>query len=163
MRTTQRLQERLPCRFQFLLQPRRAVAIAACPGFSAILVPALPPVVRILHFGEIKVLFPVRPLFEQRSWAIAHLNPAGGFVCAQSGLFHVAQVLTLGDRSPPESLVLNCFQERLLSPRLHSRSDQISHRDILRLVQFLPFGLASQSLFAAFAKFSATFAVKASG
>ena len=57
--SAERLDEYCALRFQPLLQPRGAIAVAAGPGFASVFVAALAAVVCILHFREIEVLFPV--------------------------------------------------------------------------------------------------------
>ena len=93
-----------------MFQALGAIAIVAGPRLGAILVTAAPPIVRILNFAEFKIFLPVWALFLQGSWAIANLNPAGGFVRAKPGFPHVAQVFALGNRALAEGFIFDSFQ-----------------------------------------------------
>jgi hypothetical protein len=78
----QAFQERLAEAGKLALQALRAIAVLASPEFRTVVIPALPAVVRILHFGQLEILLPVRALLLEGSGTIADLNPAGGFVFA---------------------------------------------------------------------------------
>jgi hypothetical protein len=123
----QLVQERLACDFQFLFETRRTVAIAAGPRFRPVLVFALAAVVRILHTRQVEILFPVRPLFLQGSWAIAHLYPTRGVIRTQTCLLHVTQIFTFGDRSLSQGLLLDGVEQIRFTTGFYSGSNQITH------------------------------------
>ena len=104
------IEKRLALLGQALLEPLGTVAGAACPGLTPILVSATAAIMGILYPGEIEILLPVRPLFQQRTRAITHFDPAAGLILKQSRVLHVAKVLAFGDRPSPQGASLNRFQ-----------------------------------------------------
>src|SRR5205809_3372240 len=74
-RIAQEWEKRLVGILQLFFKPRRAVTIAAGPGLGAVLVAAFAAVMRVLHFNEVKILFPVRRLFLERRGAVEDLDP----------------------------------------------------------------------------------------
>lgn len=82
-------------RFELL----RAVAIAARPRLRPILVPAIPPRMRILHIHELEEFFPIRPLLIERRIAKADFHPLGEPIRGEARLPHVVQIFVAGDRS----------------------------------------------------------------
>jgi hypothetical protein len=125
--SAERVQERRSGRFQILLQPRGAIAVAARPGLGAILVAALAAVVRILHFCEVEVFFPIRPFFLQRRGTVADFHPAHGLVSAKPRFAHVAQIFALGNGALPQGLVLNGLKQIAFAAGLNAGSNQIAH------------------------------------
>jgi hypothetical protein len=93
----ERIEKSRAGRVQFLFQPRRAVAITACPGFGAILIAAFAAVVSILHASQVEIFLPVRPLLLQRRGTVADFHPPCGLVFTEPGFLHVAEVFALGD------------------------------------------------------------------
>jgi hypothetical protein len=81
-RAAETLEKWLAPRFKPLLQAGGAVAVDAGPRLRAIVIAAAAPVVGVLNSGQLKVLFPVRPLFEQGCGTEANLNPAGCAIVA---------------------------------------------------------------------------------
>jgi hypothetical protein len=129
-RCAERIQKTFARASQFLFQPRSAIAIAASPPHRAVLVAALAPVVRILHFREIKIFFPVRPFFLQRSRTVADFYPAYCLVGADSRRTHVAQIFSFSDRSAAETLILNCAQQVPFATGLYAGSHKITNRNL---------------------------------
>jgi len=98
------------------------VAISTSPGFRTVLVTAKATVMRVLHARQIKILFPIRPFFLERSRAIADFDPASGFVLAKPSVFHISKVLAFSNRSLAQSAILNRSKKSGFAAGLHSRS-----------------------------------------
>src|SRR5712692_6645985 len=89
--------------------------------------------------GSTRVLLPIRPLFQQRGRAIAHLHPAGRLILAKPGLHHVSDVLALCNRAFAQSSALDCLQEGAFTAGLHSSPYQISHTGLFyRAISIAP-------------------------
>ena len=116
------LKERFAYVAEFLLEASRAIAVATSPRFTAIEVPALVPVMRVLHSDEIEELFPIRRLLLQRRRTIANLNPTNFFPRQLPRFTHVPEILALGNGTLPQRPALNGFKQRLLAPWLNARS-----------------------------------------
>jgi hypothetical protein len=106
----ERLQERRAPSFQPLLQPRTAVTIAARPWFFTLLVATVAAIVCVLHSLDIKVLFPIRPLLQERRGTITDFDPTH-----RSGLdariAHIAQVLAPGHGALAKLFTLDGFKK----------------------------------------------------
>jgi hypothetical protein len=133
-------QEGLTAGSEFLFQPCSAIAVAASPGFASIFVAALPPVVCVLNFGEIEILFPVRAFFLQRRRTITYFDPAHRLVGAKSRFTHIAQVFAFGNRAAAKTLIIDCAQKICFSTGLYAGSDQVTHTEICRLMRSIPEG-----------------------
>jgi hypothetical protein len=110
-----------------LLQPLRAITIRTRPWLSPILVPAIFSIVRILHVQQLKILFPIRSLFLQRSCAKACLHPMRRPILSYARILHVVNIFVPSDRAFSQRTVLHRFQECLFAPLLHTCFDQIPH------------------------------------
>jgi hypothetical protein len=120
------LQKRFPRLRQPPLQPHRAIAVLARPRLRSILIPALPPIMRILHARQFEILFPIRPLFLQRRRAITDLNPSGDAVSPGPRIAHVAQIFAPGDRAPSERPIVDSAKQSGFPARPNARSHQIT-------------------------------------
>ena len=127
--TAKRVQERCSCRFQLLLQPRRAIAAAARPRLASVLIAAFAPVVRILHFREIEVFLPVRPLFLQWCGAVTDFHPTYRLVVAETSLTHIAQIFAFGDRALAERLLLDRLKQIAFAAGFNAGSNQVTDYD----------------------------------
>lgn len=79
-----------------MFQAEGTVAVAASPGFGAILVATSAAIVGILNSRQLKILAPVWLFFLERRGAIANLNPARRMIRVESCILHIPQVLALG-------------------------------------------------------------------
>jgi hypothetical protein len=122
-----RIEEGRASHLQLLLQPRSAIAIATGPRLAPILVAAFAPVVRILHFREIEVFFPVRPFFLQRRGTVADFHPADGLVGAEPRVVHVAQIFAFSDRALAQLLIFNGLEQIAFATGFNAGSNQIAH------------------------------------
>src|SRR5579864_2399619 len=122
------MQEVLPCDLQFLLQTRRAVAVAACTRLSPILIAAVAAVVGILHSSQVEVLFPVGLLFLQGRRTITDFYPARGLVRAEPCILHISKILAFGDRSAAQRLLLDGLEKICFTAWFYAGSNQITHR-----------------------------------
>jgi hypothetical protein len=104
-------------RFQFFFQPSRAVAVSAGPCLSPVFIAALPSIMSILHSGQIEILFPVRSFFQQRRGTVADFHPSRSLVRTNPRVLHIAQILSLRDRTLTERLSLNRLQQIVLASR----------------------------------------------
>jgi hypothetical protein len=129
------LAERIEKRFarlgEPLLEPLRAIARAASPGLCPIFIPATAPVVGILYLRQIEILFPVRPLFEQRARTVTDFNPAGGLIFAEPRVIHIAEVFASRNRSSAQTSLFDGLQEVGLAAGFHSCSDEVTHGSIV--------------------------------
>ena len=82
---------------QSLFEPLRAIAVAARPTFSAVLVATVFPIVRVLHAEQIEMLLPVRPFFLQRCGAETGFHPMRDAILAHARLLHVVSVFVTSD------------------------------------------------------------------
>lgn len=99
MPRAERRQERRSSCPELFFESRGAITAIARPRFRAVLVAAIPPVVRVLNPHEVEIFLPVGTFFLQRRRAVAHLDPTGRLVWAQTGVLHVAQVFAFRDGS----------------------------------------------------------------
>ncbi len=131
------LAERIEKRFASLREPLleslRAIARAASPGLCPIFIPATAPVMGILYLRQIEILFPVRPLFEQRAWTVTDFNPAGGLIFAEPRVIHIAEVLASRNRSSAQGPLFDGLQEVGFAAGFHSCSDEVAHGPIVIL------------------------------
>src|SRR4051794_7432364 len=104
-----------------LLQLLRAIAITARPWLLAAQIPALVPMMRILHADQLEILLPVRPLLRHRDVAEAAFAPAEGSIVPQPRIGHVPQILPARARAPPQPAALDRLQRRRFLPWFHSR------------------------------------------
>ncbi len=109
--------------FQLLLQALCAIAIAASPGLAPVFIAALAAVMRVLHFGEIKIFFPVRLLFLKWCWAVADFDPAHGLVGAEAGISHIAKVFASRDGSSAECFLLDGLKQISFAAGFHAGSN----------------------------------------
>lgn len=82
---------------------------------------------RVLHFQQIEILFPVRALLIQRRGAETGFDPMRNAILADAGLFHVVNIFVAGDGAAPQGTVANSREERFLFARFHAGFDQITH------------------------------------
>src|ERR1035438_2453035 len=99
------------------------MAIGARPGFFAVLISALAPVVGVLHLRESKILFPVRLFFLQRSRAVTDLYPPHRPIGTESRVLHIAQIFAFGDRALSDCLASNCLEEATFTTGFKAGSD----------------------------------------
>src|SRR5262245_34126279 len=119
--------ERLALGCQTRFEARRTIAVAAGPRFGAVQIAASAPCVRVLHFDEVEVLFPVLALFLERRRAIAHLDPLHASILELARNLHIAEVLVAGDRAEPERFALDRVRQRVALAVFQSRRDQVPH------------------------------------
>ena len=120
------------------------------PRFRAVLVAAFAAVVRVLHFHQIKIFFPMRPLLQKRGGAIAHLHPAHRLVRGHPRFIHVPQIFTFGNRALPQRAAFDRLPQALPPAVFHSRSDQISHLGKLSVLNAQPLAFGCRSNFTVF-------------
>ena len=106
-----------------LFQSCGAIALPTSPRLSAILIAALAAIMRVLHAGKLKVLFPVRTFFLQRCRAVADFDPTGSSVLKQARVLHVAEIFALGDRALSQSFTLDGIQQVVLTAGFYTRSN----------------------------------------
>jgi hypothetical protein len=122
-----RFQERFALVAKRRLQFLGAIAIAAGPWFSSILVTAIAAGVRIFHAERLKIVFPVGPLFRQRRIAKTAFHPGGDAVSIQPRLVHVVQILVARDRPLAERSTVDRLQQRFDLAGSDFRFDEIAH------------------------------------
>ncbi len=88
---------------------------------------ALAPVMSILHFREIEIFFPVRPLFLQRRGTVADFYPAHGLVVAELSFIHVAEIFAFGNRALAEGFLLDGPKKIVFAAGLDAGSNEITH------------------------------------
>ena len=115
-----------------LLEPCRAVAVAARPGLRAVQIAAAAARMRILDFFEDEVFLPVPALFGERRVAEAHFHPLHTPVVQFASDVHVAKVFGSSDGAGSERSVLDRLCKRAGSAGLHPRSDEVAHTSIVR-------------------------------
>ena len=125
--TSDLLDKRLAESGELALQALGAIAVLAGPGFGAVVVATVAAVMRVLHFDEIEVLLPIRPLFKEGRRAVADFDPAGGAVGAKAGVLHISKVFAAGDGASAEGAVFDRLEERLLAVGLDSGAHQVAH------------------------------------
>ena len=123
----ERMKEICPRCFQFLLQARGTIAVAAGPGLASVFVAALAAVMRILHSRELEVFFPVRTFFLQRRRAITHFDPSHRLVGAEPRFIHIAQIFAFGYGAFTERFALNGLKQIAFTTGFYTGSDQIAH------------------------------------
>jgi hypothetical protein len=116
---TERLQEGRARSFQPLLQPGTAITIAARPWFFTVLVATFAAVVCVLHSLEIKVLFPIRPLLQERRGTITDFDPTHRS-SLDARLAHIAQVLALGHGALAKFFTLDGFKKTVCATGLNA-------------------------------------------
>ena len=126
------LLERFKKWFSSLLEPlfeaAGAVAVRAGPGFSAVFVAAVFAIMRVLHFQDVEIFFPIRTFFVQRDGAETRFYPMSDAVFAETGLFHVVNIFVTGDGAAAERAVANGAQKRFFFARFDPGFHQITHR-----------------------------------
>ena len=55
----------------------------------------------ILHFDEVEIFLPVRPLFKKRRRAITDFDPAHSLIRTKSCISHITEILAFGDGTRP--------------------------------------------------------------
>ena len=129
--------------FQPLLQPRTAVTIAARPWFFTVLVATVAAVVCVLHSLEIKVLFPIRALLQERRGTITDFDPTH-----RSGLdariAHIAQILAPGHGALAKFFTLDGFKKTVCATGLNAGVNQVPHKNS-RKSRTLPQGAITRS------------------
>ena len=84
--TSQTRQKRLARALELFFKSARAIALRACPRFSAVQITAVPTRVRIFDADQIEVFLPVRTLFLEWNSAEANLHPMRGAVVSYARL-----------------------------------------------------------------------------
>jgi hypothetical protein len=71
---------------------------------------------RILHLGEIEILFPVGTFFLKRGGAETGFDPAHLSVGHFTRRLHILEILVAGYRALPKVLALDCAPQRMFAP-----------------------------------------------
>ena len=121
-------EERSTLAGQLCLELRGAIALAACPGFRSVLVPAITPRMGIFDCEQLKILLPIGSLFLQGRITETGLHPGCYAGRIESRLLHVVLVLVAGNRAFAERVAIDCVEKRLFLAGLHAGFDQITHR-----------------------------------
>ena len=110
-----------------LFQPLGTVAFPASPRLGAVLIPTLPPIVGVLNFSKLEVLFPIRPLLFERRRAVANLHPTGRAIGRQSRVLHVPEIFAFRNGAFPQGSVFNRLEQFLFPTRFQFCPYQITH------------------------------------
>src|SRR5581483_933579 len=105
------LQKRSSDGLKFLFQPLCAIAAAARPWLAAIEVTTLAPVVRILHFHQLKELLPIGSFLFERRGTIANLNPPNVVAGNLTGFTHIPEILAFSNRAFSQGSAFNCVEQ----------------------------------------------------
>src|SRR5262249_35520224 len=97
------------------------------PRLRAIGVPAFSPVVRVLYFGHVEILLPIRTLLLKRRRTVANFDPPSRAIRAEPGVAHVAQVFALGDGALAQSAPCDGLEKAPFAAGFHTGAYEISH------------------------------------
>ena len=110
-----------------LFKAARAIAIAAGPRFGAIFVPAVFAAVRVLHFQQVKIFFPIRTFLSQWNGAEARFHPVRHAVFAETRLFHVVDIFIARDGTAAERTIADGREQGFFLARFDTGFDQVTH------------------------------------
>lgn len=110
-----------------LLEFPGAIAVGAGPRLGAVEVAAVSAAVRVFDADELEVFLPVRPFLGERRGAKAGLDPVGGAVVGESGLFHVVNIFIAGNGAATERAVADGAQQRGVLAGFDAGFDQVTH------------------------------------
>src|SRR6185369_11480455 len=113
----QLLQKRFPSSLQPFFQPPGAVTITTGPGFSAVPIATVLPVVRVLYAKQLEILLPIGPFLLERRGAKTSLDPVRGAVLGDARLFQIVDILVARDGTAAQSFFLDGLAKRVVMAR----------------------------------------------
>jgi hypothetical protein len=127
-RRTRRL-ERASSAREARFEACRAITVSARPQLGAIRIATPAARVRVLHFQQIKILFPVGTLLGKRRRTVAHLDPLHTAVIELPRVGHVPEILIAGNRSFPEGSLVYGARQRICLSGFDTSRNKITHAD----------------------------------
>jgi hypothetical protein len=124
-------QKRLALVAQFGFELFGAIAIATCPRFGSIFVPAIPTRMGVFDAYHLEVLLPIRPLLGQRRIAKTSFNPGGDALVVHSGFLHVVNVLVSGNGTLAERFTFDRMKKRQSFSALCPGFNKVTHKTTL--------------------------------
>ena len=107
----------------------RAITVSARPRLRAIRIATPAARVRVLHFQQIKILFPVGTLLGKRRRTVAHLDPLHAAVIELARVGHVPEILIAGNRSFAERSLVYGARQRICLSGFDASRNKITHAD----------------------------------
>ena len=82
---------------------------------------------RIAHFEQIEIFFPIRSFFFERRIAKTSFDPRGDAGLVHASLTHVVQIFVTGDGTATERFLIDRADQLWFSPRLYFCFNEIAH------------------------------------
>jgi hypothetical protein len=119
--------ERAPSGREARFEACRAIAVSARPRFGAIRIATPAARVRVLHFQQIKIFFPVGTFLGKRRRTVAHLDPLHTAVIELPRVGHVPEIFIAGDRSFSERSLVYRARQRICLSGFDTSRNKITH------------------------------------